>query len=142
MVYLSYVNNSLCFFYNLDTVLSYPRKNSLREKCPNTEFFLGRIFLYSDQKKLRIWTIFTQWLTDKALSLWTLWYFSLKVPAKKSTKQSKDSVGIMKWFSLFWIACLWSKIKLSVQRFRLDLIEMYNEIRSINGIWADIIVDS
>ena len=42
---------------------------SLREKCPNTEFFLVRIFLYSvqiqentDQKKLRIhiWTLFTQ----------------------------------------------------------------------------------
>ena len=40
----------------------------LREKCPNTEFFLVRIFLYSvrmqentDQKKLRIWTLFTQW---------------------------------------------------------------------------------
>ena len=37
-----------------------PRK-SLREKCPNTEFFLVRIFLYSDQKRLRIWTLFTQW---------------------------------------------------------------------------------
>ena len=40
---------------------------SLREKCPNTEFFLVRIFLYSvriqentNQKKLRIWTLFTQ----------------------------------------------------------------------------------
>ena len=48
----------------------------LREKCPNTQFFLVRIFLYSvriqentDQKKLRIWALFTQcksyfsWLT-------------------------------------------------------------------------------
>ena len=54
---------------------------ALREKCPNTEFFLVRIFLYSDwngdllrkssysvriqenkdQKKLCIWTLFTQW---------------------------------------------------------------------------------
>ena len=41
-------------------------KKSLREKCPNTEFFLVRIFLYSDwiqenrdQKKLRMWTLFT-----------------------------------------------------------------------------------
>ena len=40
---------------------------TLREKCPNTEFFLVPIFLYSvriqentDQKKLRIWTLFTQ----------------------------------------------------------------------------------
>ena len=41
---------------------------TLREKCPNTEFFLVRIFPYLDwirentnQKKLRIWTLFTQW---------------------------------------------------------------------------------
>ena len=32
----------------------------LREECPNTEFILVRIFLYSDQKKVRIWTFFTQ----------------------------------------------------------------------------------
>ena len=41
--------------------------HSLREKCPNTELFLVRIFLYSDwiqentdQKKLRIWILLTQ----------------------------------------------------------------------------------
>ena len=33
---------------------------SLREKCPNTEFFLVRIRQNTDQKKLRIWTLFTQ----------------------------------------------------------------------------------
>ena len=45
---------------------------ALRENCPNTEFFLVRIFEFSifpnsgrmwenaDQKKLRIWTLFTQ----------------------------------------------------------------------------------
>ena len=48
---------------------------SLREKCPNTEFFLVRIFLYLDwiqknvdQKKLRIWTLFTQWIVHGTLS--------------------------------------------------------------------------
>ena len=42
---------------------------SLRENCQNTEFFLVRVFLYSDwmkgnkdQKKLRIWTLFKQWM--------------------------------------------------------------------------------
>ena len=52
--------------------LSPTYKVSLSEKCPNTKFFLVRIFLYSDwihsvriqenmdQKKLRIWTLFTQ----------------------------------------------------------------------------------
>ena len=45
---------------------------SLRENCPNTGFFLVRIFLYSvrikkntDQKKLRIWILFTQWFDSK-----------------------------------------------------------------------------
>ena len=45
--------------------------SSLRGKCPNTEFFLLRIFLYpveiqenADQKKLRVWTLFTQWLPN------------------------------------------------------------------------------
>ena len=40
---------------------------ALREKCPNTGFFLVRIFLYldwilekTDQKKLCIWTLFAQ----------------------------------------------------------------------------------
>ena len=44
-------------------------KMLLREKCPNTEFILVSIFLYSnwiqiqkntDQKKLHIWTLFCQ----------------------------------------------------------------------------------
>ena len=41
---------------------------NLPEKCPNTEFFLVLFFPYSDrvrentdQKKLCIWTLFTQW---------------------------------------------------------------------------------
>ena len=43
---------------------------ALREKCPNTEFFLVRIFPHSvrenmDQKELRIWTLFTQWRLKK-----------------------------------------------------------------------------
>ena len=43
-----------------------PRKKNfllLREKYQNTEFFLVLIFPYSDQKKLRIWTLFT-WCTS------------------------------------------------------------------------------
>ena len=46
--------------------VGYLPKLPLREKCLNTEIFLVRIFLYSfriqgntDQKKLRIWTLFT-----------------------------------------------------------------------------------
>ena len=42
------------------TLHSSSKKSStlpLREKGPNTEFFLVRIFLYSEQKKLHIWTL-------------------------------------------------------------------------------------
>ena len=34
----------------LNTVMEYKGK-TLREKCPNTELFLVRIFLYSDWKQ-------------------------------------------------------------------------------------------
>ena len=35
-------------------------KLSLREKCPDTEFFLARIQENTDLKKLRIWALFAQ----------------------------------------------------------------------------------
>ena len=41
---------------------------TLREKCPNTEFFLVRIFLYSDQKQLHIGTLFTYYNAMKLLT--------------------------------------------------------------------------
>ena len=65
-----------------NTALGYTRYHwTLREKCPNTEFFLIRIFPHlteygeirnispysaqmwenTDHKKIRIWTLFTQW---------------------------------------------------------------------------------
>ena len=40
----------------------HKENRGLREKCPNTEFFQVRIFQYSDQKNLRIWTFHAvQW---------------------------------------------------------------------------------
>ena len=49
----------------METLATY----GLREKRPNAEFFLVLIFLHTFliqenmyQKKLRIWTLFTQWL--------------------------------------------------------------------------------
>ena len=43
-------------------------RDALCEKCPNAEFCLFRVFPYlvrirenTDHKKLRIWTLFTQW---------------------------------------------------------------------------------
>ena len=47
-------------FCPLNLYSSNNRLQSLREKCPNTEFFLVPIFLHWDQKKLSIWTLFTQ----------------------------------------------------------------------------------
>ena len=62
------VNNNNTIRY---VVFVYFENISLREKYPNTELFLVRIFLYSvriqentDQKKLRIWTLFTQFLAQ------------------------------------------------------------------------------
>ena len=47
----------------------FPYMSSLREKCPNTEFFLVRFFLYSvriqentDQKNSAFGHFFLQWL--------------------------------------------------------------------------------
>ena len=44
-------------------------KVTLREKCPNKEFFLVRNFPHSDQKKLRIWTLSTQCKTQTHFKL-------------------------------------------------------------------------
>ena len=62
---------------------------ALCEKCPNMEFFLVRIFPYSvrirehtDQKKLRIWTLFTQCRCKENIlcyiSYWTHRFSSIK----------------------------------------------------------------
>ena len=57
------------------TFLIYdPLGITLRKKCPNTEFFLVRIFLYSDQKKLRIWIIFTECIPDNIFHMECIWF--------------------------------------------------------------------
>ena len=37
---------------------------SLSQKCPNTELFLVQMRENTEQKKLRIWTLFTQCIFD------------------------------------------------------------------------------
>ena len=88
---LAYVMHMLCFrkkhmrklniWHMISDVYFHLRKDSLRQKCPKTEFFLVRSFPHSDwirrdtshpdsdrmrentdQKKLCIWTLFTLWL--------------------------------------------------------------------------------
>ena len=64
----NFVKYHCCFYDWKKAVVLTLLYLTLREKCPNTEFFLVRILLYSDwiqentnQKKLRIWKLFTQW---------------------------------------------------------------------------------
>ena len=88
---LAYVMHMLCFrkkhmrklniWHMISDVYFHLRKDSLRQKCPKTEFFLVRSFPHSDWirrdtshpdsdrmrentdlKKLCIWTLFTLWL--------------------------------------------------------------------------------
>ena len=75
------INTIFCYNVSFKTNLLPDLQPTLREKYPNREFFLVRIFLYSewirrftqskspysvrihgntDQKKLGIWTLFTQ----------------------------------------------------------------------------------
>ena len=63
---------------------------SLREKCPNTEFFLVRIFLYSD------------WIR-KFTSIWTLFKQCVKAPVKMSIALIKMSIK-MKGFKFLCVA--------------------------------------
>ena len=58
----SYVNFNFC---------------ALREKCPNTGFFLLRIHANTDLKKLRIWALFTQWYCYVPTPHVTFFYLSL-----------------------------------------------------------------
>ena len=74
-----YLSESLCLYYRIlwskskglftmSKIRNYfISSETLRERCLNTEFFLGRIFPYSvrirentEQEKLRIWTRFIQ----------------------------------------------------------------------------------
>ena len=101
----------------------------MREKWPNTEFFLIRIFLYSvrilgnmDQKKLRIWTLFMQWIHG-AIQAWS--YFSnrdnvrIQIQSRREIKSShlnpsiersiQNSVKRLKWSFLQKIYLLFSQ---------------------------------
>ena len=74
--------------------------NSLRDKCLTTEFFLVRIFQYSDwiqentdQKKLGTWTLSTHWLSDVCVSEQLMLYYIFL-----SGKQTTVSTPI--WFTV------------------------------------------
>ena len=92
---------------------------SLLKKFPKTEFFLIGIFLHSyqtqkntDWKKLRIWTLFEQWLklfseTPQLGIGWTIISYSIHF-AKRPTLREKCP-----YLDLFWsvFSCIRSKIR-------------------------------
>ena len=84
--------------YLLQTENASAAFKQVREKCPKTEFFLVSIFLYSvriqkntDQKKLRIWTLFTQCkCMQVSLNTFRVYF--------RITGQELPEVAIRKWF--------------------------------------------
>ena len=50
---------------------------TLHGKCPNKEFFLVRIQENTDQKKLCIWTLFTQFKNQRVCEKWSVFLFML-----------------------------------------------------------------
>ena len=84
-----------------------PWGKSLREKCPNTEFFLVRIFPYSvwmrenmDQKILCIWTLFTRWMwINLFVVIWSLTSFKKIFQFNVPVKWKKND---QEWITEFW----------------------------------------
>ena len=105
----------------------------LREKYPNTEFFLVLIFPYSDQINLRIWTLFTQcntWQGSRVcyeelwniftISLVTVWIVSVEITVTMNTEyRVKRSTSTVQ------------KIKFSIKDFfsKCDQIRSFLRIR-------------
>ena len=109
------------FFYKpakslLEKFMTSRQLYPLREKCPNAEFFLVRIFLYlvriqkiRTRKKLRIWTLFTQWpYLVKYIYWWAPYTLCQESPSVNFTKGYHlvailNSVGIWWLVTDFWI---------------------------------------
>ena len=90
------------FFWVFDLFWKYP----LRARCSNTEFFLVRIFPYSDwmrentgQKKLRIWTLFTQWLYCELRFFWSC-LSKVKTLFSVSIRLQRNCSNCLEYFSL------------------------------------------
>ena len=92
----------LFFFWVFDLFWKYP----LRARCSNTEFFLVRIFPYSDwmrentgQKKLHIWTLFTQWLYCELRFFWSC-LSKVKTLFSVSIRLQRNCSNCLEYFSL------------------------------------------
>ena len=76
----------------------------LREKCPNMGFLLVRIFLYSDQKKLRIWTLLT-WILKSRYLNWETYY------KKKTLNHWQCHCQFFIFLKFFWRALALLKVR-------------------------------
>ena len=101
LLYYKTYGLSICLFL----VVKSKGSNSLREKCPNTEFFLVRILLYlekiqenTDQKKLRIWTLFTKWFLKKFQTLNCFEKIFYVNPFTRRKKVKKYSLSFIAFF--------------------------------------------
>ena len=72
------------------------------KKCPNTEFFLVRIQENTDQKKLRIWTLFTQCTVNIRLfptyQIGDILYVSYNTIYEKRRKSETLVISVFKKF--------------------------------------------
>ena len=59
------------------------------EKCPNTEFFLVRIQVNTDQKKLPIWTLFTKWTLNAFIKSLNEFDSTIKLTVDNSEKSTE-----------------------------------------------------
>ena len=121
----------------------------LAEKtCPNTEFFLVRIVLYSvriqentEQKKLRIWTLFTPWWIYR-VNCDHYCYFT----AQKMKFTIKDFFNICdqirRWFRVVFRICeknplkMLSKMKLLSHKLGWYSFKMFNPDHNILAIYC------
>ena len=85
----------LKYFQILESFGAFELAATLFEKCPNTEFFLVRIFLYSygileitDQKKLHIWIL------SRSAILWCWW--SKNFQNYRMAQQKQPYRGVLK----------------------------------------------
>ena len=64
-------------------------KKPQHEKCPNTEFFLVRIQVNTDQKKLPIWTLFTKWTLNAFIKSLNEFDSTIKLTVDNSEKSTE-----------------------------------------------------
>ena len=95
-------------------------KLTMHEKCPNTEFFLVCIFLYSDwiqentdQRKLRLWILFTQ---CKFKTLCSKYVYFMKVSLRKNHENPNFcETAFERNFVINYWACSWKFVHEELQ---------------------------